>query len=483
MSPQTLVVSSDAKTLDVLTQIFDGFAVPFEHCHELAVVSKKLATQHYEAILVDCDDLQNANIIFNTIRESESNRNSMTVAIVDGKAGVPTAFRLGARQVMSKPLSLDQARSTLRTVLASQRHAQERIAAATPLAEKSTPSVAHVEASVEEPAPSTAFRSIHVVPPASLPASLPVPSTQPLQNVAASADTTAETNAGTAAAPARAKIPVAEIVPVVVPAVEKKASVEELKPAPVLKKSESVEAVPEQPVATHDAAPSFAILEAHQRRTNPVMVAGIVIVLVIAAGATAWNMLPNFRSKVLGEYGQLTHHAKLAASQPAPAPQPAAPPTPAVQTDATDAQPAANATTETAPAVPLAQGFQDADASAPATATPTTTPATSDTAAATILVPAELADAHVTHRVNPWYPTKARQAHIKGSVVVMANVAADGTVQSVDVAKGNPMLRLAAQEAVKQWQYQAYFKDGQAVAFQTQVTVNFPPARVAAGKN
>ena len=94
MSPQTLVVSSDAKTLDVLTQIFDGFAVAFEHCHELAVVSKKLATQHYEAILVDCDDLQNAGIIFNTIRESESNRNSMTVAI-SGLAGSTSPLHRG----------------------------------------------------------------------------------------------------------------------------------------------------------------------------------------------------------------------------------------------------------------------------------------------------------------------------------------------------------------------------------------------------
>jgi TonB family protein len=387
---------------------------------------------------------------------------------------------------MSKPLSLDQARSTLRTVLASQRQAQERITAATPIADKTAPSVSHAEASVEEPAASTAFRSIHAVP--SLPASLPVPSTQPLQNiaVAASADTTAETHAGAAAAPARAKIPVAEPTPVATPAVERKVAVEEPKPAPVLKKSESAETAPEQPAAAHDAAPSFAILEAHQRRTNPVMVAGIAIVLVIAAGATAWTVLPNFRSKVLWQYGQLTHHAKPVVSQPAPAPQPAAP---VVQTDATAPQPTTNAATaDVAPAVPLAQGFQDADAAAPATATPaattsSTTPATSDASAATILVPAELADAHLTHRVSPWYPTKARQAHIKGSVVVMANVATDGTVQSVDVVKGNPMLTLAAQEAVKQWQYQPYFKDGQAVAFQTQVTVSFPAARAAASQN
>ena len=223
------------------------------------------------------------------------------------------------------------------------------------------------------------------------------------------------------------------------------------------------------PGVVSDSAPSFGILQAHERRTSPLLIAAIACIAVAGAGATAWKLLPTQRNQVLG---LLSH------SQPSqkPAPVTTVPVAPSSATAGANPVPVAETPAVAAPepAVPLAQGFQDGDP-AVKTAPKSSAPTASDPAASPIIVPAEIADAHITHRPNPWYPTRARHAHIRGDVVLSANVATDGTVQSTDVVSGDPALTLAAQECVKQWIFQPYFKDGQPSAFQTQVTVTFPP--------
>lgn len=81
------------------------------------------------------------------------------------------------------------------------------------------------------------------------------------------------------------------------------------------------------------------------------------------------------------------------------------------------------------------------------------------------------------HRVEPDYPAEARRQHIQGSVVLEVQVLSDGTVGSISIAKGNPLLAEAAVQAVRQWKYQPYVLDGRSVESQTRVTINFslPP--------
>src|ERR1019366_2461917 len=47
----------------------------------------------------------------------KSGNNPVPIAIVDGRAGLPTAFRLGAELILTKPVAKDQARSTIRTAV------------------------------------------------------------------------------------------------------------------------------------------------------------------------------------------------------------------------------------------------------------------------------------------------------------------------------------------------------------------------------
>src|SRR5208282_4445241 len=76
-------------------------------------------------------------------------------------------------------------------------------------------------------------------------------------------------------------------------------------------------------------------------------------------------------------------------------------------------------------------------------------------------------------KVQPQYPDDARQARIQGMVVLKAEIDKSGNVESLALVSGHPMLAPAALAAVKQWKYKPYLLNGQPVAVETQVTVNF----------
>lgn len=77
------------------------------------------------------------------------------------------------------------------------------------------------------------------------------------------------------------------------------------------------------------------------------------------------------------------------------------------------------------------------------------------------------------HKVAPVYPPLARQARIQGTVILKIVINKDGDVRDVQLYSGHPMLAPAAIEAVKQWNYQPYTKDGEVVEVSTMVRVNF----------
>ncbi len=78
-------------------------------------------------------------------------------------------------------------------------------------------------------------------------------------------------------------------------------------------------------------------------------------------------------------------------------------------------------------------------------------------------------------KVNPAYPMQARQAHVEGTVVLDAVIAKDGSVRSVKVVSGNPMLTQAAVDAVKRWRYKPSYLNGEAVEAKTQIKIKFAP--------
>jgi periplasmic protein TonB len=76
-------------------------------------------------------------------------------------------------------------------------------------------------------------------------------------------------------------------------------------------------------------------------------------------------------------------------------------------------------------------------------------------------------------KVNPKYPKKARKQKIEGVVVLKAKITQDGDIVDLSVVSGDPLLVQAAVDAVKQWKYRPYLRDGQPVEVDTEITVNF----------
>jgi TonB family protein len=60
----------------------------------------------------------------------------------------------------------------------------------------------------------------------------------------------------------------------------------------------------------------------------------------------------------------------------------------------------------------------------------------------------------VVNRVTPQYPSVARSMNIRGTVKVEAVVNPNGTVKSVEVKGGHPMLAQSAQNAIREWKFE-----------------------------
>jgi protein TonB len=83
----------------------------------------------------------------------------------------------------------------------------------------------------------------------------------------------------------------------------------------------------------------------------------------------------------------------------------------------------------------------------------------------------------LTHRVEPVYPTLAKQIGRSGQVQLRAIIATDGTIQSLQVAGGDPLFYQSAMDAVRQWHYTPTVLNGQAVEVDTYITVIYNIAR------
>ena len=92
----------------------------------------------------------------------------------------------------------------------------------------------------------------------------------------------------------------------------------------------------------------------------------------------------------------------------------------------------------------------------------------------TLLLPPEIASGHLVKMINPHYPPEMKQARIQGTVRLAVIIGKDGRTTVVDVLHSpDPLLTKASEEAVRQWIYQPYLKDGQPTEFNTTVHVNF----------
>jgi len=75
--------------------------------------------------------------------------------------------------------------------------------------------------------------------------------------------------------------------------------------------------------------------------------------------------------------------------------------------------------------------------------------------------------------VAPIFPAIAKAAHVVGTVVLQIEIDPAGSVGKVKIISGPEMLRQSAVDAVKQWRYKPFVKDGSPAAVSTTVAMPF----------
>src|SRR5277367_5677460 len=115
--PHALLLSPDDQAVSAITGVLEEMSVTCERPLDGASAAQKINSQSFDLVLVDCENLPAAKLIFDVCRRSQTGTNPVPIAIVDGRAGLPTAFRLGAELILTKPVAKDEARNTIRSAV------------------------------------------------------------------------------------------------------------------------------------------------------------------------------------------------------------------------------------------------------------------------------------------------------------------------------------------------------------------------------
>lgn len=492
MAYEALLFCPEEKTARTVTQVLAELEFSVEPCTEPFAAVKKLMSQHFDAIVVDCDNEQNATLLFKSARNSTSNQASLAVAIVEGQAGVAKAFRIGANLVLTKPINVEQSKGTLRVARGLLRKgepgkpasAPTSTASAAPTTPVPTPAATAVKplatkpmpAPVKSAAPAAAgVRTAPTPKPATIPParppipavpakSIPVPAVETMPSsqgelapavvnkptpIASLSTPTSETvapkpsfsstatnSSGTASAPAPAREPQ--------PGISAPAS--ESKVSEIVKAAEPAHV--EQPaVLTSDpAAPSFTFGGANTTEpssgTGKKVVVGLVAAIAIAAfGYFGWNYYQ-------GHGAQSTAHAPSVAITPQskPAPQ-SVTPSPA-QPDATEpvSQPPSQTAEMSTPSPTEAAPAEGADEKPARPAKNSTKPLAAPT-------PKNAPAADAVETAAPLVVKSGPEPHVKTpsatpdatapSMIGMATPASDGALTSIvaDQPAAKPVLQ------------------------------------------
>src|SRR5437667_3042282 len=105
MGLDSLLVSRDPQVIDVLRPTLAKLSVDVEVCRGARSGTEILSSEKFDAVIVDCDDLQDGLSVLKDLRKSPSNRSSIAFAILNGATTTHQAFELGATFVMQKPVT------------------------------------------------------------------------------------------------------------------------------------------------------------------------------------------------------------------------------------------------------------------------------------------------------------------------------------------------------------------------------------------
>src|ERR1700740_368496 len=106
MTLESLLLSHDPELVRVIRPTLEKLSIDVEICPDARSGSDILISDKFDAVIVDCDDLTGGLALLQGLRNTPSNKNSVSFAVLNGKRTTThDAFGMGANFVLQKPIS------------------------------------------------------------------------------------------------------------------------------------------------------------------------------------------------------------------------------------------------------------------------------------------------------------------------------------------------------------------------------------------
>lgn len=105
MNLESLLVCRDAEVVRVLCPTLEKLSIEVEVSPAARAGAELLTSAKFDAVIVDCDDLQGGVDVLRSLRQNASNKTSVSFAILNGKTTTQQAFEAGANFVLQKPVT------------------------------------------------------------------------------------------------------------------------------------------------------------------------------------------------------------------------------------------------------------------------------------------------------------------------------------------------------------------------------------------
>ena len=113
MAFTSLLVCANAEAVQVLTRILKDMGIEVRELRLSAAATLRLSEQHYDVLVVDCQDEAAAIALITHARETVANRSLVAIALMDAKTNEAAITASGASFVLHKPISAERTASSI----------------------------------------------------------------------------------------------------------------------------------------------------------------------------------------------------------------------------------------------------------------------------------------------------------------------------------------------------------------------------------
>jgi CheY-like chemotaxis protein len=118
---KTLLVSKDDQAAETLTRVLTNFGIAVERSSAVEVAVSRLGQERFDQLVVDFEDSGTASLVLETLRQQGAERHvtpPVTVALIRNATQIRNILGAGAHFILTKPISDEQAATTLQAATA-----------------------------------------------------------------------------------------------------------------------------------------------------------------------------------------------------------------------------------------------------------------------------------------------------------------------------------------------------------------------------